>query len=107
MLVEESATGNIVGGATAAARNVISGNNSHGVMIDNLATDGNKVRGNYIGTDKTGTTDLGNAASGVFINERKRECDWGSDILAPATSSPGITNGIAISGIANGQPGAG
>ncbi|MHC4537331.1 MAG: LamG-like jellyroll fold domain-containing protein, partial [Planctomycetota bacterium] len=59
---------NMVGGATAEARNIISGNNDMGVEIILSGATGNKVQGNYIGTDVTGTTDLGNSTHGVFIN---------------------------------------
>jgi len=53
-----------IGGATDAARNVISGNSFVGVNISssycvNCVT-GIVVRGNYIGTDVTGTLPLGN-----------------------------------------------
>jgi CSLREA domain-containing protein/uncharacterized repeat protein (TIGR01451 family) len=60
---------NVVGGTTPAARNVISGNGG-GVLIGNLSfTDqsGNEVQGNYIGTDATGTVDLGNQGYGVAV----------------------------------------
>src|SRR5215217_2548530 len=58
---------NTVGGATAGERNVISGNDGEGVVIYGTGATGNKVTGNYIGTDKTGTRALGNADQGVFI----------------------------------------
>lgn len=51
------ASNNTVGGTIAAARNVISGN-SYGVGI--LGANGTRVAGNYIGTDASGTKDLGN-----------------------------------------------
>lgn len=44
--------------------NLISGNNQYGVQLD---TDGNKIAGNYVGTDITGMADLGNSSSGVII----------------------------------------
>jgi trimeric autotransporter adhesin len=55
---------NTIGGTTAAARNVISGN-SFGVAM--TATTSNKVIGNYVGTDASGTKDLGNTLVGVRI----------------------------------------
>ena len=58
---------NLVGGASAAARNVISGNATEGVDINAAAATGNRVTGNYIGTDVTGTQDLGNAQAGVRV----------------------------------------
>jgi titin len=57
---------NVIGGALAGARNVISGNSNYGVLVTDAGTDNNKVQGNYIGTDATGTSILGNA-DGVWI----------------------------------------
>jgi CSLREA domain-containing protein len=61
-----SANVNVIGGVTAAARNVISGNGGDGVDINTSANE-NMVRGNYIGTDAFGTGPLGNGGSGVMI----------------------------------------
>ncbi len=57
----------LIGGTTAADRNVISGNASFGVQITGAGSTGNTVAGNYIGTDSTGTLDRGNAIDGVRI----------------------------------------
>jgi CSLREA domain-containing protein len=55
----------VVGGNTAAARNVISGNNDTGVeVVASTAT----IQGNYIGTAIDGTTPLPNAVHGVRID---------------------------------------
>jgi hypothetical protein len=56
---------NVVGGATAGERNVISGNESVGVHV--AYSSGNRIVGNYVGTDATGTKDLGNADVGVNV----------------------------------------
>lgn len=58
------ASGVVIGGSTVADRNVISGNTSIGLNID---ASGTVVRGNYIGTDVTGTAALGNGATGISI----------------------------------------
>ena len=60
-----------IGGTTAAARNVISGNVGLGVGIGDGGPNitGNRVIGNYIGTDKTGTKDLGNSSDGLSIED--------------------------------------
>ncbi len=58
---------NMIGGTIVGARNLISGNDEAGVLISELGTDGNLVQGNYIGTDASGTLDLGNTMDGVFI----------------------------------------
>jgi CSLREA domain-containing protein len=52
---------NLIGGTEAGARNVISGNTSHGVL---LAGTGSRVQGNAIGTDATGGVALGNTGRG-------------------------------------------
>ena len=58
----QDGTRNTIGGTTAGARNVISGNASVGVYIHSSSASmgsGNLVAGNYIGTDKGGATALG------------------------------------------------
>src|SRR5215210_4238566 len=55
----EYSPGNTIGGTTAGARNIISGNGG-GIEIVGPTAKNNKVEGNYIGTDATGTQDLGN-----------------------------------------------
>src|SRR5207302_1233878 len=58
---------NTIGGTTAGARNIISGNgaggNGHGIRfaLDSTTDTGNLIQGNYIGTDINGTAALGNA----------------------------------------------
>ena len=61
--IGEGASNNTIGGTTAAERNVISGNR-WGFYIWGA---GNVVQGNYVGTDKDGTADLGNLLGGVTI----------------------------------------
>ena len=60
VLVSES-TGVTIGGTTAAAGNVISGNFGDGVELNGADTTGNVVEGNLIGLDATGEVALGNA----------------------------------------------
>ena len=56
----------LIGGTTAADRNIISGN-TIGVNIGSPSARGNVVIGNYIGTDVTGTLDVGNTDAGVLV----------------------------------------
>jgi|GEM_PF-2005286 len=53
------AHGNVVGGASVAARNVISGNGSAGIFMQQSG-DADVVQGNYIGTNATGTNAVPN-----------------------------------------------
>ncbi len=66
--IDSVANNNTVGGTTPGARNIISGNTRDGIEIDDSAKN-NFVLGNYIGTDSTGTVDLGNGDAGVTIND--------------------------------------
>ena len=72
-----NAPNNTIGGTTAAARNVIAGNDIQDVQISVSGATDNVVEGNYIGTDVTGTIDL-----------------------AVGVGNPG-TAGVGISGSAN------
>src|SRR5229473_4652050 len=56
---------NVIGGESAASRNLISGNISAGVLVANSF--GNHILGNYIGTDVTGTVALGNTIQGILL----------------------------------------
>jgi hypothetical protein len=62
-----STTDNTIGGDSPGARNLISGNRERGVQIQLLGTSGNRVLGNYIGTDVSGSGVLGNGSSGVIL----------------------------------------
>src|SRR5207244_3647838 len=68
-----SSPNNIIGGVTPADRNVISGNGVNGpggtgIMIDTPASTGNKIIGNYIGTDASGMTGIGNFTNGITLS---------------------------------------
>ena len=62
--------GNLIGGTTAATRNVISGNAQQGIYFDNV--DNSTISGNYVGTNAAGTGDVNGTVantsqSGVFL----------------------------------------
>ncbi len=68
----EEAPDNTIGGAGPGARNIISGNgfisgSGGGVVFWGGGATGNQVLGNYIGTDVTGSLDMGNRSDGVSI----------------------------------------
>ncbi|MEO8054808.1 MAG: CSLREA domain-containing protein, partial [Acidobacteriota bacterium] len=92
----------LVGGTTAAARNVISGNVSGGVDISTVignAGGSNQVQGNYIGTDITGTINLGNSGFGVLLSNSPGSSVGGSVAGAPniiAFTVGGVGIGTAL-----------
>jgi hypothetical protein len=61
------AQNNTVGGDTDGERNIISGNDQHGVRIYGSDATGNTISGNYIGLAANGTDALGNDQHGVEI----------------------------------------
>lgn len=63
----DGARSNLIGGSSAAARNVISGNSLQGVTLSDSGTTGNVVAGNYIGLNAAGTGTVPNGWSGLQI----------------------------------------
>jgi hypothetical protein len=88
VVVREPATRNVIGGTAAGAGNVISGNGAHGVLLEGPDTALNRVRGNFIGTDRAGTTKLGNTGGGVAVR-------GGAHDNAIGGTSPGSGNVIS------------
>lgn len=62
-----SAAHNRIGGTNSTERNVISGN-SYGIFIQTAGATNNLIVGNYLGTDSTGTLDLGNGNEGIYVS---------------------------------------
>ena len=80
---------NRIGGTLAAERNVISGNQSAGVVFDSASA--NLVQGNYIGTDAGGSGNLGNEGPGVSLIEGSFDNTIGG-------TTSGAANRIAFNG---------
>jgi hypothetical protein len=102
-----ASSGNTVGGTAAGARNVISGNGGTGIGITGLisAATGNVVAGNLIGTDVTGSADLGNGSNGVEIDGASGNTVGGTVAGARNVISGNDRAGIAITGFTFGGPG--
>ena len=81
------ATRNTIGGTTAAARDVISGNGFDGVYLFLTGTANNVVEGDFIGTDVTGKLALPNTDSGVEIGGGNNNTIGGTASSAPTPSA--------------------
>ena len=96
------ADNNTIGGTATAARNLISGNGGDGVqVVGGLGTTGNEVLGNYIGTDKNGTSALGNSEEGVLMFGVSDNTVGGTTAVARNVISGNLEDGIQISGNAS------
>ena len=60
---------NLIGGAKPTEGNTISANQGDGIRIEGIDSVNNKVSGNRIGTDLTGTLDRGNQQNGISIQD--------------------------------------
>ena len=90
--VVTGADGNVIGGTSAAERNMISGNTLHGVRIGGGIADSNLIRGNRIGTDVTGTQAVPNAV-GVLIES------LGNTICGTAAGAGNLISGNSAEGV--------
>ncbi len=91
---------NIIGGTSAADRNVISANGQYGIHLRNAGTTNNQVLGNYIGTTSTGDARLGNALSGIIIFNAVNNKIGGTQTGAGNVVSGNTEEGIYIVGAA-------
>ncbi|HEX7254835.1 MAG TPA: right-handed parallel beta-helix repeat-containing protein, partial [Gaiellaceae bacterium] len=85
-----------IGGTTPLQRNLISGNQT-GITLDGAG--GASITGNYIGTTASGGWPLGNALSGVVIDDTPGVTVGGSADGAGNVISGNGANGIAVSGL--------
>jgi Astacin (Peptidase family M12A) len=87
------ASGNFIGGTSAGAGNVISGNTYRGIYAYGTNTSGNLIQGNFIGTKADGTNALGNNWDGVVFFDGAS-----SNVVGLATDGSGTGNRIAFNG---------
>jgi len=93
---------NIIGGNNAEARNIISGNQQDGILIVMTSAHGNKIIGNFIGTDATGTEDLGNGEMGVGMYSTVYENIIGGSLPGERNLISGNDlDGVRITGFRN------
>ena len=95
-VVVAGASSNLIGGTSAAARNVVSGNGGNGVTVSNAT--GVVILGNFIGTDAAGTHALGNAADGVLLDTAASNMIGGTTPEARNILSGNSVAGVEIRG---------
>ena len=89
-----AATGNVVGGAAAGIRNVISGNGGSGIQVRDFVT-GTLIAGNVIGLNSAGTAGLGNGQHGVHIAAGSA----GNTIGGPSANERNVLSGNGGQGV--------
>lgn len=98
---------NLIGGTNIAERNVISGGNNHGVIIDNASLPSigtnNAVVGNFIGVASDGITALGNTNNGVYLNTAIGNIIGGTNSNAGNRISANGGSGIYLNGAGSSQ----
>ncbi len=63
--VRVSSSNNRIGGTTPGTRNLISGNAFGGITMDGGT--GNVIAGNFVGTNRSATTAMGNGTDGIYV----------------------------------------
>ena len=90
------AQSNTVGGTSVAERNVISGNSTYGSEIKDSGTDLNVVKGNYIGTDRLGTTAVANGTGAIIWAGAANNTIGGNAVGEGNVISGSTSNGLII-----------
>jgi len=99
------ASNNIIGGTTAADRNVISGNNNSGIYITGsvgAVCSGNLISANFIGTDAAGSASIGNS-TGVFLGTDVTGNTIGGTAAGTGNTIVSNTTGISFDGPGDGN----
>jgi hypothetical protein len=98
----------VIGGRYAGAGNVISGNLGSGITlsvvvskpgVSDFASSGNIIRGNFIGTDVTGSSALPNGGDGISFGSGSVDFPSGNVIGGPMASARNVISGNLGNGI--------
>ena len=88
VLIFNNSPNNTIGGTTAAARNVISGNSSDGISID--SSNGTVIQGNFIGTNAQGDAAINNVSDSLAV------ANSANTLIGGSTATPGTAPGNVI-----------
>ncbi|MBI5093031.1 MAG: right-handed parallel beta-helix repeat-containing protein [Candidatus Hydrogenedentes bacterium] len=99
--ISSGASSNIIGGLPVGAGNVISGNTSYGILIQDSTTASNVIQANFIGTNAAGTGAVGNGADGVGVFFAATGNTIGGTVAGAGNVISGnLGNGVSLGGIA-------
>ncbi len=96
--IDGGAHANTIGGTAPGEGNVISGNGSSGIKIDDAGTDDNSILGNFIGTDYTGLVAVGNGIHGIEVYGGDNTTVGGGSAGAGNLISGNTNSGVNIGG---------
>ena len=85
---------NEIGGSQPGEGNIISGNDGNGIQLSDSNTESNVIKGNYIGTDISGTSAISNTEIGIAILDSTNNTIGGN-----STSDRNIISGNGFDGI--------
>jgi hypothetical protein len=98
VLIDQGASGNVVGGESEVSRNIISGNESSGVILTGGAYE-NRITGNFVGPDITGTLAIGAQQIGILVTNGASGNSIGSAAWPAGNLISGNTShGVMLSG---------
>lgn len=96
ILIDKS-TGVVIGGNSATLRNIISGNSNAGILINDILSSNNTIKGNYIGTDISGTLKIENG-NGILVVSSGNNTIGGSSSTDRNIISGNLEAGILFNG---------
>jgi len=89
---------NTIGGTALGSRNIISGNQHHGIHVVGSTATGNVIKGNFIGTRSSSTNAAPNGGAGIGIAGAQNTIVGGAGSGEPNVVSGNLDAGIFVLG---------
>jgi hypothetical protein len=96
IMIAPGSTNNLIGGASAAARNVVSGNTFVGISVNSAS---NQIKGNFIGTNAAGTAAIPTGINGIEVSAGSTNNLIGGTGVGEGNLISGNSTGINISAV--------
>jgi hypothetical protein len=97
LTIFSGATSNTIGGTSPAARNILSGNSSYGMVVSDAGTGENLIQGNYFGLSASGTAPLPNYTGVLLSSSATNNTLGGTSAAARNIISGNNGDGIEVS----------